>query len=199
MSPRLAIITLWAAWLFSWLAASLWTNRTQAQPVGASWLGYRAVMLAGSILMFVPAHGYEGRLRLWQIGWYGAWICVALIALGIGFAWWARIHLGRLWSARITRKEDHRVVDTGPYALVRHPIYTGLLFALLATAAAKGTLWGVAGYVLMLVGLHWKARTEERWLLGELPGGAYAEYRARVPMLLPGWPMPRPPPRAGGR
>jgi protein-S-isoprenylcysteine O-methyltransferase Ste14 len=128
-------------------------------------------------------------LRLWHIGWTGAWVCVALIAIGLGFTWWARIYLGRLWSGRVTRKAEHRVVDTGPYALVRHPIYTGLLLAALATAAAKGTVLGIAGFAMLLLGLTLKARLEERWLAGELEGGAYADYRRRVPMLVPGWPV----------
>jgi protein-S-isoprenylcysteine O-methyltransferase Ste14 len=108
-----------------------------------------------------------------------------LIAVGIAFCWWARLHLGRLWSARVTMKADHRVIDTGPYGIVRHPIYTGLLLALYATAAAKGTALGVAGAVVMTWGFWVKARLEERWLVQELPAGDYAAYRRRVPMLLP--------------
>jgi protein-S-isoprenylcysteine O-methyltransferase Ste14 len=191
MTPRLFIVALWALWVVSWLIAALWTNRTEAQPPVEAVLPYRAAMLAGALLEFVPAHGYEGALRLWHIGWYGAWGCVVLIAIGLAFSWWARIHLGTLWSGRVTRKADHRVVDTGPYALVRHPIYTGLLLALLATAAVKGTVLGIAGYAMMVLGLNLKARLEERWLSGELPDDAYADYRRRVPMLLPGLPMRR--------
>jgi len=189
MRPGIAIIGLWILWVISWIVAARWTNPTEAQPEIKSVLPYRAALLAGTVLTFIPAHGYEGALRLWHIGWTGAWLCVALIAVGLGFTWWARIHLGTLWSGRVTRKADHHVVDTGPYALVRHPIYTGLLLAALATAAAKGTVLGVAGFAMLLLGLSLKARLEERWLAGELESGAYADYRRRVPMLLPGWPM----------
>jgi protein-S-isoprenylcysteine O-methyltransferase Ste14 len=76
-------------------------------------------------------------------------------------------------------------VDSGPYALVRHPIYTGLLLALLATAAAKGTIFGVAGFLILLIGFWSKARLEERWLTAELGEDAYGSYRRRVPMLVP--------------
>jgi protein-S-isoprenylcysteine O-methyltransferase Ste14 len=189
MRPAIMILALWILWVISWLLAALWTNRTEARPAVESGLPYRAAMLAGTVLEFVPAHGYEGALRLWHISWTGAWLCVAMIAVGLVFTWWARIHLGRLWSGRVTRKADHRLVDTGPYALVRHPIYTGLLLALLATAAAKGTVLGIAGFAMLLLGLNLKARLEERWLAGELAAGAYADYRRRVPMLLPGWPV----------
>jgi protein-S-isoprenylcysteine O-methyltransferase Ste14 len=162
------------------------SNQTERRPAIGTEIRYRIPMMFGVLLMFVPAHGYEDTLRLWHIGDYGAWLCVAGVAIGIGIAWWPRLHLGRLWSAHITRKADHRVVDTGPYATVRHPIYTGLLFSLLGTAAAKGTLLGVAGFLLLLLGVWMKARLEEQWLVQELDqGGAYADYRKRVPMLIP--------------
>jgi protein-S-isoprenylcysteine O-methyltransferase Ste14 len=183
--PHRAIELLWLGWVLSWIAAAAWSNRTEKRAGVGAELVYRAPMLAGAVLVFIPAHQYDGPLRLWHVGWSGAWICVALIAAGIAFAWWARIHLGRLWSGRITRKADHRVVDTGPYALVRHPIYTGLLLALLATVAAKGVAWGVVGFLLLLGGLWLKARQEEEWLRQELGAETYDAYRRRVPMLVP--------------
>jgi protein-S-isoprenylcysteine O-methyltransferase Ste14 len=146
----------------------------------------------GAVIMFVPAHRYEGPLRLWHVGWIGGWLCAALVGVGVAVAWWARLHLGRMWSARITRKADHKVVDSGPYAVVRHPIYSGLLLSLLATAAAKGTVLGIAGFAILLIGIWLKARLEERWLTEELGADAYAKYRRRVPMLLPSGPNRRP-------
>jgi protein-S-isoprenylcysteine O-methyltransferase Ste14 len=119
--------------------------------------------------------------RLWHVGYAGAYA----LSAGILFTWWARIHIGRLWSGSITRKEDHHVVDTGPYALVRHPIYTGLILALLATAAAQATANALAGAVLLNVGFWLKARAEERFLMAELGADAYDAYRRRVPMLVP--------------
>ena len=113
-------------------------------------------------------------------------IFLALLTFGgIFFAWWARIHLGRLWSGSITRKEGHHVVDTGPYRLVRHPIYTGLIGATIATATAAATVTAVVGAVLITFGMWLKARTEERFLTEELGPEAYAAYQRRVPMLVP--------------
>jgi protein-S-isoprenylcysteine O-methyltransferase Ste14 len=112
------------------------------------------------------------------------WILLALIVAGFLFAWWARIHLGTLWSGTITRKEGHRVVDTGPYAMVRHPIYTGLLLAAFATAVARGRWEALLGAALFALGCWIKARQEETFL-SETLGPDYAAYRQRVHMLVP--------------
>jgi protein-S-isoprenylcysteine O-methyltransferase Ste14 len=185
MRPGLAIMLLWAAWILSWLAAMPWSARAEKRAGFRSELAYRVVLVLGAIIFFVPAHGYRGPLRFWYIGWDGAWTCAVLVALGFAFTWWARIHLGVLWSGSVTRKVDHRVIDTGPYAIVRHPIYTGLSLAILATAAAKGTLLGIVGGLLLIIGLWMKARLEERWLSQELNAAAYEAYRRKVPMLVP--------------
>jgi protein-S-isoprenylcysteine O-methyltransferase Ste14 len=185
VQPYIVIAALWLLWIVSWIAAAWWSNRTEKRVGLNAELGYRAVQLSGAVLLAVPAHGYYGPMRLWHVNAIQAWTCAALVALGFAFCWWARIHLGRLWSGQITRKADHRVIDTGPYALVRHPIYTGILLAVLATAAVKGTVYGLAGMVLITLGLWLKARLEARWLAQELGAGDYEAYRRRVPMLLP--------------
>jgi protein-S-isoprenylcysteine O-methyltransferase Ste14 len=191
MRPGPAIYFLWIGWALSWLAASRWSTRTEKRVGFSTEYRYRVVLFVGGFLLAVPAHRYEGSLRLWHVHFVGAWICVAGVAVGIAFAWWARIHLGRLWSGEITRKADHRVVDTGPYAIVRHPIYTGLLCAALATAAAKGTILGVLGAALFVTGFWMKARLEEQWLSRELGPEEYGRYRRRVPMLVPFGPRSR--------
>jgi protein-S-isoprenylcysteine O-methyltransferase Ste14 len=183
MRPEIAIPALWALWVVTWVVAALWSNRTESRPGFGAEARYRIPMGVGAVLTFVPPHA--GELRVWHVGWTGAWVCVALVALGLTIAWWARLYLGRLWSAHITRKADHRVVDCGPYALVRHPIYFGLLLSLLATTMAKGTLLAVGGFACLLLGIWMKARMEEQWLTRELGERAYADYRKRVPMLIP--------------
>ena len=76
------------------------------------------------------------------------------------------------------------MLESGAFAIVRHPIYFGILLAVYATMVAKGTVWGIAGALLVTVGIIMKARLEERWLGAQL-GEAYTAYRRRVPMLLP--------------
>ncbi len=116
---------------------------------------------------------------------------VAVQVAGFAFCWWARLHLGRLWSGSVTRKEDHHVVDTGPYGLVRHPIYTGLDAAAIGLALASGQVRIMAGAALIILGCWIKARLEERFLREELGAAAYDAYAARVPMLVPFWPKSR--------
>jgi protein-S-isoprenylcysteine O-methyltransferase Ste14 len=142
------------------------------------------VLIVGGLVFLVPAHGYEGPLRLWYLPYRTVWPTVGLIVAGIAFSWWARIWLGALWSGQVTKKADHRVVDTGPYRIVRHPIYTGILLAIYATMALKGTVLAIAGAVLITIGLWMKARLEEIFLREEL-GSDYDSYRRRVPMLFP--------------
>lgn len=183
--PAATLEIIWIVWLISWVAASFWTGRTQRR-VGtlATWT-YRTAMIAGGILLFPWTAQLLGERELWDVGDGGAYALAAVMLVGLAFAWWARIRLGRLWSSAITRKEDHRIIDDGPYALVRHPIYTGLILALLATAAAEATITALLGTALIVFGIWLKARTEEYFLIAEFDADAYAAYRRRVPMLVP--------------
>jgi protein-S-isoprenylcysteine O-methyltransferase Ste14 len=161
----------------------LWSRQTAARASFAQEAPYRIVTIIGAALLF-GAFEFRVLRNGWDVNEPVAWAMVALIVAGFAFAWWARLHLGTLWSGTITRKEDHRIVDTGPYALVRHPIYTGLLLAGFATAIARGRWEALLGAFLFALGCWMKARQEERFLSEEL-GAEYAAYRKRVRMLIP--------------
>lgn len=186
MTPQFAIIVVWGLWVASWMAAALWSDPAAKRPAfGEEWL-YRIVTSAGAFLLFARLGRLDAvRFRLWDLGRGIDWALVAVAALGLAFTWWARLHLGRLWSSSVTKKADHRVVDTGPYAIVRHPIYTGILAAAFATAVLKGSPAAIAGALLMTFGLWIKARLEERFLRDELGADAYNSYRRRTAMLVP--------------
>jgi protein-S-isoprenylcysteine O-methyltransferase Ste14 len=186
IQPSKAFEVLWIAWFVSWMAASLWSGRTEKRATTRETWVYRFAIFAGAVLMlpWTTLH-LIGAKRMWEIGNIGTYTLAAVILAGLLLSWFARIHLGRLWSSAITRKQEHRVIDTGPYAFVRHPIYTGLIIALLATAIAEATFVALAGAILVTVGLWLKARVEERFLMVELGPDHYRSYCHRVPMLIP--------------
>ncbi len=175
-------VGLWALWLVSWHIAALWRSKpTVKAPVTT----YRAQFLLIIVGFFLVFNGIP-RLRgpvLWPVEAPLGWSMEGLIVVGIAFAWWARLHLGRLWSGGVERMAEHRVVDSGPYALVRHPIYTGLIAAALGMAVIRATPWALVGAALFALGFALKAKVEERFLEAEL--GGYDAYRARVPMIVP--------------
>jgi protein-S-isoprenylcysteine O-methyltransferase Ste14 len=185
VSPAQVMSMLWALWVVSWLIAAFWADRAQARADLATEASYRLVLVLGCVALFLPTVLRNPPLLDWPQPL--AWLFVAAGAAGLGFCWWARLHLGRLWSASITRKEDHRIVDSGPYAIVRHPIYTGVLVAGLATALLEARPVAALGLIVVAAGFYQKARLEEGFLRKELGEGPYDAYAARVPMLIPFW------------
>jgi len=111
-------------------------------------------------------------------------IGLALTFAGIAFAVWARLWIGRNWSGTVTLKENHELVQTGPYSLVRHPIYSGFLLAFLGTAIVQGELRALLGFPLVVLGWWLKLRMEEAFM-SEQFGNAYLEYKRRVKALVP--------------
>jgi protein-S-isoprenylcysteine O-methyltransferase Ste14 len=185
MSIATIISALWVGFIACWIALAAWSSKAEKRVGLGSEIPYRIVLIIGGLVFLVPAHGYHGPLRLWLVTRLEAWICVAVVAIGFALSAWARVHLGPLWSGTITKKADHRIIDTGPYGIVRHPIYTGILIAVYATMAAKGTVLGLIGALIITIGIWMKARLEERWLSEELGAETYGAYRRRAPMLIP--------------
>ena len=109
---------------------------------------------------------------------------LAATAIGIGFAIWARFSLGGNWSATVTLKEKHSLVTHGPYAIVRHPIYTGLLLGLAGTSVVYREARTLLALVIVLVMLLLKIRIEERFMKEQF-GVEYAGYSRRVKALVP--------------
>lgn len=185
-TPEVALRILWFVWWITWLAAAVWSDRAVKRPPRRSQIIYRLLAAAGAILLFgLYRHDLRAEGLMWQTPLAIAWAMVAIAGTGLLFTWWARIHLGRLWSSSVGRKADHRVVDTGPYGLVRHPIYSGITLASIATAALRGTAAAWLGAAVMTLGWYVKARMEEGFLRDELGADAYDAYARRVPMLIP--------------
>jgi protein-S-isoprenylcysteine O-methyltransferase Ste14 len=179
------ISTLWLSWVAYWILAAA---RTKANRRTESWLSgalYRVPLVLGIILLVLPRqHRSLANLYLWPRSVITLIIGICLITAGLGVAVWARRHLGAYWSAHITLKVNHRVVQSGPYAFVRHPIYSGLLLAFVGTVISIGTLQSCVGLALMFLSFLVKLRLEEQWLSTHL-GAEYKEYRHRVKALIP--------------
>ena len=112
------------------------------------------------------------------------WACAALCVAGLVFCCWARVTIGRNWSGIVTLKEDHELIVRGPYALVRHPIYTGLLVMFAATALFSGYVAGILGIAIVFVSFWIKLSEEEKLMLNKFPE-QYAGYQRRVKRIIP--------------
>jgi protein-S-isoprenylcysteine O-methyltransferase Ste14 len=182
-ATRAVIAGIWIVWLAYWLLAAFATKRTVER---GDLFGYRlvALVLVVALLAVFGLFGLAPESVIWNTPAAVAIACVCVVAAGAAFAVWARIVLGRNWSAEVTFKQGHELIESGPYALVRHPIYTGLLTMGLGTAIDYGRPSGIA-LLVGLSGAFWvKARQEEKIMELHFPT-AYAEYKARVPAIIP--------------
>lgn len=189
MSPATASWLLLAGFIASWLVAAVWVDRTAGSLPSREQLPLYAAVLAYFALLALAWGAMPAlRERLWPAHAVLDWALVAVCAAGFAWCWWARLHLGRLWSGAVVVRDDHRVVDSGPYAIVRHPIYTGAFVALLACAAIRARPVALLIVLGLIVLFSLKAKLEERFLRAQL-GPAYDDYCVRVPMLVPRlWP-----------
>lgn len=184
MAPGAAIMIVWLVWLVTWIMAAGWSARTASHhDLGAE--SPSRVLTLAAIVMILMSYWPVVNGMLWiTTPWLG-WIMFALTGIGLLFTWAARLHLGPLWSSTSAPTEEHRIVDSGPYAVVRHPVYAGLLLAAIATAVERGRLEAVAGALVLVAAVSLRAKLEERFLRRDLGDAAYASYRSRVPMLIP--------------
>jgi protein-S-isoprenylcysteine O-methyltransferase Ste14 len=174
---------LWTLWGIYWIASSRFVSRNKTAEGFASRLLHLLPLLLGFVLIFrvfhrdfISAPFYHSlNLRLLGLG---------ITALGLLFSVWARVHLGRYWSGLITLKEGHRLIRSGPYALVRHPIYTGFLLGALGSALSNGSADAFAGFLVMLLAYLLKISREEAVLRREF-GEEYERFRAEVKALVP--------------
>lgn len=178
------IVACWAVFIIYWIAASFNVKRDTRRTGFLRWAGGRVLIffLIALVLSNAPILRDALNDRLFTgsaAGWAGA--CLAV--LGVGFAVWARIYLGRDWSSHPDIKEDHELVTGGPYAYVRHPIYTGIILALVGTALAITAFW--AAILIIVIGLFlWRIPIEERYMMRLFPD-RYPAYRARTKRLIP--------------
>lgn len=176
-------LLLWIVW---WLAAFSSKRSVQLQSRGSRLL-QSGLFLIGILLMFNIGDPFRNDWLSKSLTPHTApWILagVILTLLGVFTAFWARAILGRNWSGRVTIKQDHELIQRGPYAFVRHPIYTGLLLGMLGTSFVYGHARCFVGLLVMLLGLWLKSQTEEQFMVQQF-GDNYLQYRQRTRALVP--------------
>jgi protein-S-isoprenylcysteine O-methyltransferase Ste14 len=164
------------------MIAALFVKRT----VERSWSGGRLVLMVLVALAFWVRRNplVLGQHRLWTPTLSGEWLAAAVVLCGLAVTLWARWALGSNWSGSVTFKQDHELIERGPYRVVRHPIYSGLLLMALGTAMLRARVSEFVFCAVMLVALWFKLRAEEQLLTRHFPE-AYPRYRERVRALIP--------------
>lgn len=188
--PRSLIGLLWAAFVLCWLALAQFNKKASRDtPLAAGW-GLRVAIGVGLLIVLAFRH-HAGADRFASsggplpvhLGITGQRLGVGLCLLGFGFAVWARLCLGRNWGMPMSLRQGHELVTSGPYAYVRHPIYTGIMLAMIGSALTESLLW-LPVFVLYFAYFIYSARTEEKMMLTQFPD-AYPAYRGRTKMLIP--------------
>jgi protein-S-isoprenylcysteine O-methyltransferase Ste14 len=175
----------WILFAVIWLVAAFWTKRSVYQESRWQRLGYMIPILIGGYLVFKGQRLSESlAFRIVPHVDALAWTGIALCIVGLAFCIWARFTLGRNWSGIVTLKGGHELITRGPYALVRHPIYTGLLTMFVATVMVLGHVAGIIAIPLVFVSIWIKLRHEEKLMLQKFPD-QYAAYQRRVKRLIP--------------
>ena len=175
----------WSMFLIVWVLAAIFTKRTVYRENRSQRLRYTVPILIGCLLLFREYRlPYPLNLRI--IPRNGTMLLAATILClwGLGFCFWARAILGRNWSGTVTLKEDHELIVRGPYRLVRHPIYTGLLAMCIATAMQQGLVAGLIGLVLVSVSFWIKLNEEETVMLKQFPD-RYPVYQQHTKRIIP--------------
>jgi protein-S-isoprenylcysteine O-methyltransferase Ste14 len=168
----------WVAFGIYWFAAAVGAKPGQNR--STRFVGVRVGILLAILLLFrlkiLKGHRVTTNPWLQAIG-------LALFVLGLALAIWARLYLGRNWGMPMSRKEEPELVTTGPYSSIRHPIYSGIILAMIGTSVAVSVYWLVA---VVLVGAYflYSAFTEERIMSALFPD-SYPAYKSSTKMLIP--------------
>jgi protein-S-isoprenylcysteine O-methyltransferase Ste14 len=175
----------WISFVVVWIVAAGWTKRSVYNETRWQRARYSILLLAAYVVLVNGGRlPYPLNLRLIPhtglVDSAGVTLCVA----GLAFAFWARFTIGRNWSGTITLKKDHQLIRSGPYRLVRHPIYTGLLAMLLGTQLVFGRVAGFLSVGLAFLSFWIKLRDEEELMLKQFPQ-EYRAYQQQTKQIIP--------------
>ncbi len=176
---------MWLSYIAYWRVMAAKVKATERRESLPSRLMRMVSISCAAALLWLPRVPLPGlEERFLPLGAWCFWTGAAVTAGGLLFSVWARRHLGTNWSQSVTVKEGHELITSGPYALVRHPIYTGLLLAFVGCAVALGEWRGLLAVALVFAALWRKLRLEEKWMREHF-GEPYAAYARRVAALVP--------------
>jgi protein-S-isoprenylcysteine O-methyltransferase Ste14 len=175
----------WTSFGVWWLVTAVWVKKIKEPEPVLAFVTHHGLSIVAFVMTF------SSWFRLGPLGW-SLWpqtrntflAGAAIMLAGLGFAIWARFHLGRNWSSSVALKEGHQLIRSGPYALVRHPIYTGIITGLAGTAGAIGEVRGVVAVVL-LTGVYIFKYLREEKLMRKAFGDEYVAYARETAGLLP--------------
>lgn len=177
----------WMVFALVWLGAAFTAKRSVQRQTYGSRVLQSSILLIGLLFIFNFLDSFKrGWLETRLIPHTDIWVIsgAALCVVGILICFWARAILGANWSGTVTIKQNHELILRGPYALVRHPIYTGLLLALFGSAVVGGLLRCFIGVFICGIGLWLKLQIEERFMIQQF-GDQYTQYRQRTCALVP--------------
>ena len=183
--PNWYVGAAWTALLIVWIAAAFRTKRTERSASPGSRLVEFCLLVAAFSLLFKRTLRF-GPLSVRVIPETGPfqWTGVAITIVGVAFAIWARFYLGSNWSAVASVKQGHTLVRSGPYSVVRHPIYSGFIVAVLGTALVSGALGCFVALPLTVVAWRKKSLIEEGFMREQF-GSEYERYMQEVRALIP--------------
>jgi protein-S-isoprenylcysteine O-methyltransferase Ste14 len=163
--PNSGVGLAWLVFLGYWLIARFSVNRMERPEPGGT-LMVRILIMAGAYWLLFQQDPRFGALNNRLIPYDARIVLVGVLLTwsGVAFAIWARYHLGKFWSATVALRQGHQLIRSGPYANIRHPIYTGMLTAVLGTALAVGRYRALIAFVVILAVVIWKSRQEEKLL-----------------------------------
>jgi protein-S-isoprenylcysteine O-methyltransferase Ste14 len=175
VSLRTVVLIIWGIFWIYWLVAAIGAKEgTRSRRIRFPGLLIVVTIVVDRIF---ARNGLTTHSLILQI------VGMVLFLSGLGLAVWARIYLGRNWGMPMTRKDEPELVTSGPYRYVRHPIYSGLLLAILGTAVATNVYWLIA-LAVMAIYFIYSARIEEQLMTSAFPS-TYPGYRERTKMLIP--------------
>jgi protein-S-isoprenylcysteine O-methyltransferase len=185
MSVREFIDYSWMALGIFWIGMSIFTKPVARVQSSSERALHMVVALSGFVLL-LDLSWHMGLLdeQLYPVSLAVAYFGCAVTVFGILFAIWARLYLGRNWSASVTVKQDHTLIRGGPYSMVRHPIYSGLLLAALGSAIAFARIRCFLGVLVLTAAFRFKSLVEERFMQEQF-GAQYASYKHDVKALVP--------------